>query len=191
MPEYIEAGDCDLHKEYVNLFGKKVQIIEKQGNKVRVEVRATQSEIYIPKSYRLFEIEKPADDEKQEEIVVSAKDVIEKSAQKEVPKVGKQPKEKSVQAVEEKKVAKKTTKETKKGEKKMKNGTIKQLVWDMLKRGACTRDDLAKAAIAKEMTDSREVSKVKNYISVVLHQLKKKEGVNIVTLKPGTYKIEE
>ena len=72
----------------------------------------------------------------------------------------------------------------------MKKGTIKQLVWDMLKKGVCTRTDLAKAAIAKGLTEETDVNKTKRYISVVLHQLQKKEGVDLVTLKPGTYKIE-
>ena len=188
-----EIGSCELMREYATLWGKKIQVLSKGQNKVRVLVLATKGEIEIPKSYKVFEIEEEKDmsDSTEEEMIVKADEVIKelKSKQGSVSEVmSREDFEIGKQVKVQEKVVNPELKD-KRG-KRMKNGTIKQLVWDMLKKGVCTRTDLAKAAIAKGMTENSDIKKVKCYISVVLHQLQKKEGVNLVTLKPGTYKIE-
>jgi len=85
-----------------------------------------------------------------------------------------------------------TIKNSKKGESRiMKKYTAKQLVWDMLKKHkkGVTKTKLAEEIIAKGMTENVEVKKVKNYVGLILSSLKK-NGVNIISIEPGKYIIE-
>ena len=180
MSNAIEVRNCELYKEYVTRHGKKIQIMGKGPSKVRVLILATKSELDIPGNYKVFIPEEDTYDSMEEEtVVVMAKDVINK-IKKQVNE------EDECCIIEDKKIDIKES-----GTSVYKKGTIKQLVWDMLRKEVCTRTDLAKAAIAKDLTENKDIKGVKKYISVVLDKLKKDEGVKLITIKPGTYKIED
>jgi|GEM_PF-4622957 len=102
------------------------------------------------------------------------------------------PKTKSTKKPSKSKAKKLKTKKEKKGD-AMKQ-TAKQLVLTMLKRSkkkGVTRTELAKAIMAKGLTENVDIKKVKNYVSLVLSLLKKKDKVKIVSIEPGRYVIEE
>jgi hypothetical protein len=190
----VPISECELQCECATKMGKKLQVIGKGQNRVRVKVLATGIEVDLPTHYKVFKLDSgdtvgEFDDEK---VTVRAKDIIKdkdkKSAKGSSKKKAKKP---------DKKPPKKASKSKKKSDKEkggsrlMKKQTAKQLVLDMLqKKKSCTRTELAEAVISKGLSENTDVKKVKKYVSVILSQLKNKQGLKIVSVEPGKYSIE-
>jgi hypothetical protein len=68
-------------------------------------------------------------------------------------------------------------------------GTAKALVIDMLREKPQTRDTLAEAIIANQLTRNNNVQNVKNYVSVMISTLKS-EGIGLTTVARGKWTIE-
>jgi len=69
------------------------------------------------------------------------------------------------------------------------HGTAKDLVLNLLRKGEYNREDLAQAIIKKGLSD-KKIDKVKNYVSVMLSNLKK-ERVGLKVLERGLYTINK
>ncbi|MCW4031031.1 MAG: hypothetical protein NWE80_01565 [Candidatus Bathyarchaeota archaeon] len=209
MSAAIRLKDCKIGGEYYTKMGKKVQLLELSGSQAKILLLVSETTIPISANYQVFksvedfqeyfdEKEKEAESKnpekeevKEDKVKVRAKDVIgnsKKKKEKEKPEKKAKPKTKT-----KTKSAKKDKKSNKKegGSGEMKKNTAKQLVLSLLKKGPHTRDELAKAVIAKGLTENTEIKKVKHYISVMLANAKKKDKIKIVTLEPGKYAIEE
>lgn len=86
------------------------------------------------------------------------------------------------------------TKEEKeeKGEKAVRKGTDHDLVLAMLREGSQTQEALARAIIEKSDKRSEDdLKKVKNWVSVIIWNLKNKKGCAIVSPKRGVYELEK
>jgi hypothetical protein len=69
--------------------------------------------------------------------------------------------------------------------------TAKQLVFELLSRGAYSRDKLAAKIIKAGLTGNKDEEKVKNYVSVMLSQMKKKDGIPLVKTPDGKFRIKD
>ena len=208
---YIDIGDAEVGQEYFTPFGKKIQIVGVKGKQIEVLLLATEDTIKVARDYKV----KPVDAvEEQPEEVEEQEDAVEEEVGEDTPE---EPKDETTEEAEEeaddeeedddeeeeppkktmrvtyddapqdKKVKKAKPQEAKVG-KKTRKGTAKSLVIDMLKEKECTRDELAEAIIAKDLTQNTSVEKVKNYVSVMLSNLKR-ENKNLEVLRRGVYKI--
>jgi len=111
-----------------------------------------------------------------------------KAAKKPKARSGKKSKKKKVEKKKKRKPAAKTTgKEAVKPRK----GTAKDLVIQMLKDGEQTRESLAEAIIKHKLTTNKSPEKVKNYVSVMLSNLKNRENYDLDTGKRGVYHINK
>jgi len=90
------------------------------------------------------------------------------------------------------KVAKKDTQKPikDKTQRKARKGTAKELVIKLLNQKSQTRDSLAEAIIESKLTANKTAEKVKNYVSVMLSNLKR-EGTKLDTGKRGVYRIKK
>jgi hypothetical protein len=206
MSAAIPLKECQIGKEYYTFHGKKIQLVELSGNRAKMLLLLSDTTIPVSSSYKVFktiedfrehhEEENAASEEKQPKkaktsssgkVKVRAKDVLSKKDEADKKKDKKaKPKDKVKQPKKDKKSNKKEG-----GSGTMKKNTAKQLVLSLLRKGPHTRDDLAKAVIAKGLTENTEIKKVKHYISVMLSNIKRKDGIKIITLEPGKYAIEE
>lgn len=71
-----------------------------------------------------------------------------------------------------------------------KKQTAKSLVIELLKQKAQTRDSLAEAIIANDLTKNKNPTNVKNYVSVMITNLKK-EDIGLEVVERGVWKISK
>jgi len=90
-----------------------------------------------------------------------------------------------VTSVSDEPAEKKSTKKTK----KVKKQTAKSLVISLLKAGQKTRKDLAQAIIDEKLTSQTDINKVTQTVSVMLHNLKAKDGIEVERVSRGLYQI--
>jgi len=109
----------------------------------------------------------------------------EKLAEK--PKPKKQPTKTAKKAAPKKKEAKTKKVPTSKPAGEI---TTKQLVVNLLMKGPQTRESLAQAVVDAKLSKNDSVQKVKSYISIILHGLKK-VNKNFVSLGIGRYEIKQ
>ena len=72
---------------------------------------------------------------------------------------------------------------------RVKGGSKKQFIVTQLKKAVQTRDSLAQALIDAGLSKHSDIEKVKGYISVIIHELEKKDGLPIIRLGSGQYKV--
>jgi len=71
-----------------------------------------------------------------------------------------------------------------------KSGSVKQFVWDLLKRkGAMTRNDLVAAIRKAGLSEHKDDEQIRAYLGVVIHHLKTKNGVEFLKTPQGVYEI--
>ena len=92
-------------------------------------------------------------------------------------------KQKVVEAVPKKEV------KTKKKRAGKRLDSKKQFVLDLLRQGDQTRESLAKAFIAAKLSKHTDVGKVKGYVSVMIHDLETKGGIEIQRIGSGKYQV--
>ena len=215
MDNFIPASEGIVGKDYISMHGKRIQVVGKSGRKIKIIVLATDKHADVPINYPLFEPvedEVNEDDQKgvaiEEELVeepkpkkmrVDAKSVLNKNKPKnsekkttknEKTKSKKKP-SKNKSTIKKKPASKEEggSKVMKKNDKKPK--TAKQHVIDMLRKKVCSREELAKAIMSKNLTTATDVKKAKQFVSIMLANMKKKDKLNVVTVEPGKYRIEE
>jgi hypothetical protein len=175
----MRIGDGDVGGEYVTRYGKVLQIVSKDKNSVRVHVVYAGKETTVSKDYEVYEY--------NEELMGSCKSSLEVQGNTsfvETPPVDMQT---EIDRSKENK-AKKAAKKKQSGSED-KPLTAKKLVWDLLKEGEQTRSSLAQALIDNKLTKHTTVKKTKAYVSVILSNLKKKNGVKIESVEPGRYRL--
>jgi hypothetical protein len=197
--EYINIIDSTVGKQYLSPYGKKIQVIAKTGNRVRVLVLATEGEKDVPGDYRVI----PLDTVLAKQVVTSTENnsnpslypphsypkVIKKEAKKEakeVKEVIEEPndlpvlKTKPEQPVVTKAAPKvQTAQLMAKGSgamhtPKQKKGTAVDLVIQLLQQSPQTKVGLATAIIDNKLSKNTKIENVVNYVSVMLTKIKKK-----------------
>jgi len=152
------------------------------------ETECESDEIQVePKETVASEQDEPQDEpqESEPEKMRVSLDNLEKSKQKKPPtKAAKKVVSKKKEAKIKKDVVAKPDTTPKQGM------TTKQLVTNMLMQGQQTRESLAQAIVDAKLSKNNSVKKVKSYVSIILHELKK-TNKNFVSLGPGRYEIKK
>lgn len=207
----MELERIDVGDQFITRGGKIFEIRGRTDKGFKVLVLASRKELevdneYIKNKSTPYEGSSEKEEKKEDKIRVTPSDAFEESPvetedtptkKKKGAKRGRKPKSKIKvkDATKNVKKIKKTSKKrvSRKGDgtvAKTRDGTAKALVIELLKKGPQTRESLAKAILAKGLTKSTTLTKVKNYASVIISMLKSKDKLNVVTLERGKYIIK-
>lgn len=198
----IKISEGKIGKEYVTVFGKIIQLVEKHQQFAKILVFATDAQISVKADYEVYDmgddlIKKledktirtsgviPIGPEMLEDVTTKIEET--QKPKKKEPMVAKANIKKA--AVKNKSNEEDEDMESEEGVMDSKKLSLKKFVWEMLKKGIQTREGLTKAVIEANISQCTEPKKVKKYVSMALASLKKREGLNIVSIEPGKYQI--
>lgn len=191
-PHSEQTDDSNMNEEYeneLNILKDRIKELEGKNKKLTAlleEYKQEEKENAIPVrediEYEEEEsIEKPEICEQEisvdENAVEEKDDVVDKPIEKVTKRRGRKPKAKEV--VEKKQKAASNKVESK-----------KQFIVRMLKKGVQTRESLAEALIKAGMVSQGNAEKLKGYISVIIYDIEKKDGMTIKRPSSGKYLIE-
>ncbi|MFA5132730.1 MAG: hypothetical protein WC444_05415 [Candidatus Paceibacterota bacterium] len=162
----IPVSECVVGKEYVTEYGRVVQMVSGGQQKSKFLVLLTKKTVEMENDYTVYDKEE----------LMKANAECSSSEDESV-------------AVPPPEVLCKDTNEF--VDVKGSGISARQLVKEKLLEGPQTRDSLAKAIVDNGLSKNTDTKKVKCYVSVILANLKKKDGLNIVSDKPGSYHIEQ
>lgn len=202
MEVSMKLGDGDVGKMYLTKYDKKIQLLSRTEAGCRVLVLATGKEVDVPLGYMVAQVAQVAQvaEEKINTVKVESEKVMDEKIRVEASEVRVEASE--VLASETPVVAMEATaeatavaetetvEEVQKKKRVRHKLSAKQVVVDLLKSGEQTKDTLA-SAIMKQFPDrSDSLDKVKNYVGVILSNLRNHDGLSIVSPTKGTYLVK-
>ena len=193
----ITIKDAKIGKEYVTMYGKIIQLVNKNPQHSKVLVLATDSELVLSNSYPIWDIgdeleEKllNPDNRKTGVIHIENEEFKEEVSKKSVEAAQEKQKLLSEPDPVEEEIPKPKVKKPAPSS-NTESLSAKQLIANLLREGEQTRDSLAQAIIDHGLSKHDSIPKVKKYVSVALSLLKKRDGLNIESVEPGRYRLIE
>ena len=214
MEKYVKIGTASIGEQFLTPMLKKIEVVKNSGDSVKIKIMPYDDVISVPAEYMVIPLayaeEHPQelqplfasaplvadqgdvaeDDDNEEE---TEEDEEEETEEEETEEDEEE--EETEEDEEEEEKPQNTPKNTvSKGKgKKMTKTRAKTAiahVVKLLKSGPKTSDELAQALLDEGLTKSDTLVKAKNFVSVMIHNIKSSGKYNLIVLKRGQWEIK-